>query len=130
MKTNIIDNIELKYLTIDDFAELKEATLESYGGVLNSYWKEHHIEDLTAMFPEGQVIIKIDGDPISTEIIRSKHTNTLHISDIMCIVHVLCIMHISHILIMSSRGACDAVISLAPRVNPDPFNEIASLCSQ
>ena len=62
MKTNKIDNIELKYLTIDDFAELKEATLESYGGVLNSYWKEHHIEDLTAMFPEGQVIIKIDGN--------------------------------------------------------------------
>ncbi|GAL66825.1 carbon-nitrogen hydrolase [Jejuia pallidilutea] len=57
-----IENIELKYLTVDDFEELKEATLASYAGVLNSYWKKHHIEDLTRMFPEGQVIIKIDGD--------------------------------------------------------------------
>ena len=62
MEDNKIDNIELKYLTVGDFEELKEATLVSYGGVLNSYWKKHHIEDLTSMFPEGQVIIKIDGD--------------------------------------------------------------------
>ena len=62
MDTNKIDNIELKYLTVNDFEELKEATLESYGGVLNSYWKKHHIEELTSMFPEGQVVIKIDGD--------------------------------------------------------------------
>lgn len=62
MKTQKIENIELKYLSVDDYEELKSATLEAYGGVLNSYWKKHHIEDLTRKFPEGQVVIKIDGD--------------------------------------------------------------------
>ncbi|WP_147677222.1 bifunctional GNAT family N-acetyltransferase/carbon-nitrogen hydrolase family protein [Algibacter pacificus] len=62
MDINNIENIELKYLTVDDFEELKAATLESYGGVLDSYWKKDHIQKLTTMFPEGQVVIKIDGN--------------------------------------------------------------------
>jgi predicted amidohydrolase len=62
MDEHKIENIELKYLTVDDFEELKLATLESYGGVLNSYWKKHHIERLTNIFPKGQVVIKIDGN--------------------------------------------------------------------
>ncbi|MFD2551089.1 GNAT family N-acetyltransferase [Bizionia sediminis] len=62
MEPQGIENIELKYLTVADYEELKAATLEAYGGVLNSYWKKHHIKDLTTKFPEGQVVIKIDGD--------------------------------------------------------------------
>lgn len=62
MDDHKIENIELKYLTVDDFEELKSATLESYGGVLDSYWKKQHIEQLTSMFPEGQVVLKIDGN--------------------------------------------------------------------
>ncbi|KAA5828041.1 GNAT family N-acetyltransferase [Algibacter amylolyticus] len=62
MDAKKIENIELKYLTVDDYQELKEATLESYAGVLDSYWKKEHIIQLTSMFPEGQVVIKIDGD--------------------------------------------------------------------
>ena len=61
MEDQKIENIELKYLTIHDFEELKLATLESYDGVLDSYWKKHHIERLTSIFPQGQVVIKIDG---------------------------------------------------------------------
>lgn len=61
MEDQKIENIELKFLTVDDFEELKSATLESYGGVLNSFWKKEHIERLTTIFPEGQVVIKIDG---------------------------------------------------------------------
>ncbi|APY01335.1 putative amidohydrolase [Lacinutrix venerupis] len=57
-----IENIELKYLTVEDYAELKSATLESYGGVLDSYWKKSHIQQLTTIFPKGQVVIKIDGN--------------------------------------------------------------------
>ncbi|MFC0603046.1 carbon-nitrogen hydrolase family protein [Winogradskyella pulchriflava] len=56
-----IENIELSYLTVDDFEELKSATLEAYGGVLNSYWKKEHIARLTSIFSEGQVVIRIDG---------------------------------------------------------------------
>ncbi|MFT5846103.1 MAG: putative amidohydrolase/GNAT superfamily N-acetyltransferase [Psychroserpens sp.] len=62
MEDHKIENIELKFLTVDDYEELKSATLESYGGVLNSYWKKHHIEQLTSIFPKGQVVIKIDGN--------------------------------------------------------------------
>ena len=61
MEDHKIENIELKYLTVDDFEELKSATLESYGGILDSFWKKGHIERLTSIFPEGQVVIKIDG---------------------------------------------------------------------
>ena len=43
MEDQKIENIELKYLTVDDYEELKSATFESYGGVLDSYWKKHHI---------------------------------------------------------------------------------------
>jgi hypothetical protein len=56
-----IENIELKYLTVDDFEELKSATLESYGGGLESFWKKDHIERLTTIFPKGQVVLKVDG---------------------------------------------------------------------
>lgn len=61
MEDHKIENIELSYLTVNDFEELKSATLEAYGGVLNSYWKREHIERLTSIFSEGQVVIKIDG---------------------------------------------------------------------
>ena len=62
MEDHKIENIELKYLTVNDYEELKSATLESYGGVLDSYWKKAHIEQLTTIFPKGQVVIKIDGN--------------------------------------------------------------------
>jgi len=61
MEDQKIENIELKYLTPDDFEELKSATLQSYSGVLDSYWKKQHIERLTSIFPQGQVVIKVDG---------------------------------------------------------------------
>ena len=61
MEEHRIDNIELSFLTVGDFEELKSATLEAYGGVLNSYWKKGHIARLTSIFSEGQVVIRIDG---------------------------------------------------------------------
>lgn len=61
MDISKIENIELQYLTIQDYEALKEATLQSYGGIPNSYWKLEEIGKLISIFPEGQVIIKIDG---------------------------------------------------------------------
>ncbi|MAM22212.1 bifunctional GNAT family N-acetyltransferase/carbon-nitrogen hydrolase family protein [Croceibacter atlanticus] len=61
MDISKIENIELHYLTIQDYEALKEATLQSYGGIPNSYWKLEEIGKLISIFPEGQVIIKIDG---------------------------------------------------------------------
>ena len=55
-----IKNIELTYLTMADYLELKEAMIESYSLMPNAYWKEHHIKTLIELFPEGQVVIKAD----------------------------------------------------------------------
>lgn len=55
-----IENIELQFLTISDYQELKQAMIEAYSSMPNSYWKESHIKSLIAKFPEGQVVIKIN----------------------------------------------------------------------
>ncbi len=57
-----IDNIELSYLSIDDYQELKEAMIEAYSTMTNAYWQEHHIKKLIDLFPEGQAVIKINGE--------------------------------------------------------------------
>ncbi len=57
-----IENIELHYLTIDDYHELKEAMIEAYATMPNSYWKEAHMKSLIEKFPEGQVCIKINNE--------------------------------------------------------------------
>lgn len=60
MKIEEIDNIELKYLDIDDYTELKEAMISAYQTMPNSYWKEAHIQSLISKFGKGQVVIKIN----------------------------------------------------------------------
>lgn len=55
-----IENIELTFLSLDDYQELKEAMIESYTSMPNSYWKESHINSLISRFPEGQVVIKVN----------------------------------------------------------------------
>lgn len=58
-KLEQIENIELTYLSLDDYQELKVAMLEAYVGM--DTWEEKHIESLIKMFPEGQVVIKVNG---------------------------------------------------------------------
>ena len=55
-----IENIDLTYLSINDYQELKEAMIESYPSMPNSYWEEHQIRKLISRFPEGQVVIKVN----------------------------------------------------------------------
>ncbi|MCW3788196.1 carbon-nitrogen hydrolase family protein [Plebeiibacterium sediminum] len=57
-----IDNIELEYLKTGDYDALKNAMLEAYSNLNNAYWKPNHIDSLVSKFPEGQVVIKIDGE--------------------------------------------------------------------
>lgn len=57
-----IDNIELRYLTLEDYEALKNATIQSYGGMANNYWKLEEIGNLLEIFPEGQVVIVADGE--------------------------------------------------------------------
>ncbi|MBQ0738880.1 bifunctional GNAT family N-acetyltransferase/carbon-nitrogen hydrolase family protein [Aquimarina celericrescens] len=62
MKMDKIENVELKYLTLEDFEELKEATEAAYHSMPNSYWKLDEIGKLISLFPEGQIVIKVNGD--------------------------------------------------------------------
>ncbi len=56
-----IENIELKYLTLNDYEELKDAMIQAYSNMPDMYWNEQQITALITKFPEGQVVIKIDG---------------------------------------------------------------------
>jgi len=62
MNTKKIENIELSFLSLDDYQELKKAMIESYASMPNSYWREHQIESLISRFPEGQVVIKVNNE--------------------------------------------------------------------
>lgn len=55
-----IENIELTYLSIDDYQELKSTMIDAYTSMPNSYWKEEHIAELIKQFPKGQVVMKIN----------------------------------------------------------------------
>ena len=57
-----IENVELQFLTLDDYKELKEVMIEAYSSMSDSYWKEAQIESLIDKFPEGQVVIKINNE--------------------------------------------------------------------
>jgi predicted amidohydrolase/GNAT superfamily N-acetyltransferase len=61
MKVENIDNLELDYLNMDDYQELKNMMIQSYASMPDSYWKEEQIKTLTSKFAEGQVVIRING---------------------------------------------------------------------
>lgn len=56
-----IENIELSYLTLNDYQELKAAMILAYANMPNSYWKEEPINALIDKFEEGQVVLKVNG---------------------------------------------------------------------
>ncbi len=57
-----IENIELVFLKMKDYEEIKNAMQEAYSNMPEVYWKEHHIRALIEKFPEGQVGIKVDNE--------------------------------------------------------------------
>lgn len=61
MNIQEIENIDLEYLIPSDYNELKETMVQSYVTMPSSYWTERQIENLINKFPEGQVVIKING---------------------------------------------------------------------
>jgi len=60
MELNEIENIELKYLDINDYQELKQAMIAAYETMPNAYWSEKQIATLISKFPEGQIVIKVN----------------------------------------------------------------------
>ncbi len=57
-----IRNIELSYLSLSDYSELKSLMISSYHSMNNAYWEEEKIKLLTNLFPEGQVVVKVNGE--------------------------------------------------------------------
>ena len=55
-------NIELSYLEIQDYQELKQAMISAYSSMPDAYWREHHIQSLLSKFPEGQIVVKVNGE--------------------------------------------------------------------
>lgn len=55
-----IENIELAFLSLDDYQELKAAMIDSYTNMPDSFWKESQIKKLIDLFPDGQVVIKVN----------------------------------------------------------------------
>ncbi len=62
VETQIRENIELNFLSMDDYQELKEIMLMVYEPIPDAYWKEEQLRSLIEKFPEGQVVIKVDGE--------------------------------------------------------------------
>ncbi|NLI71380.1 MAG: GNAT family N-acetyltransferase, partial [Bacteroidales bacterium] len=60
MDLSNIENIELNYLTLDDYEELKQVMIEIYSDKPGAYWSKEQIEKLITLFPEGQVVIKVN----------------------------------------------------------------------
>lgn len=60
MKSKKIENIELAFLGLNDYQELKSAMIESYTTMPDAFWSKMQIDSLIDKFPEGQVVIKIN----------------------------------------------------------------------
>ncbi len=58
--TKTIDKVELRFLKIDDYEDLKAAMIQAYSAILDAYWKEHHIKKLLKVFPQGQVVVTVN----------------------------------------------------------------------
>jgi predicted amidohydrolase/GNAT superfamily N-acetyltransferase len=56
-----IENISIELLNINDYEDMKEAMIASYQTIPDSYWRIERLEKLIAIFPKGQVVLKING---------------------------------------------------------------------
>lgn len=59
MKT--IEKVELQLLDSSDYGELRDLMKACYPEISNPEWNKTHIEKLLSLFPEGQIIVRVDG---------------------------------------------------------------------
>ncbi len=53
-KPENIEKIELKYLSIQEYAQLRELMEEAYAVLPESAWERHEIQNLIDRFPRGR----------------------------------------------------------------------------
>ena len=61
-----IKKVELRNLEIEDYKQLKKSMIESYPEMADSYWGSEDIERLLSIFPEGQLVILVDGKVVGS----------------------------------------------------------------
>jgi ribosomal protein S18 acetylase RimI-like enzyme len=84
-----INKVELRNLAFEDYKQLKNSMVESYPEMADSYWRPHQIERLLEIFPEGQLVILVDGKVVGSamsliineELVDKKHNYKQIIGD-------------------------------------------------
>jgi predicted amidohydrolase/GNAT superfamily N-acetyltransferase len=61
-----INTVELRNLEVEDYKELKNSMIKAYPEMENSYWNENQIDKLLQIFPEGQLVIVVDGKVVGS----------------------------------------------------------------
>ena len=61
-----IKKVELRNLAFEDYKQLKNSMIESYPEMADSYWRANDIERLLGVFPEGQLVILVDGKVVGS----------------------------------------------------------------
>jgi len=56
-----IESVEIRYLKISDYQELKTSMQQAYANWPGAFWKESHLEKLLNVFPEGQIAVVVNG---------------------------------------------------------------------
>lgn len=77
-----IDSVELRLLTLEDYKELKAAMEEAYPDLPDAPWSRNHIKKLVTIFPEGQLVIIVDGKIaaaalsiiLNSDVLNDEHT--------------------------------------------------------
>jgi len=62
MSSRTIDQVELRYLQPSDYSDLAEVMADTYPTLPDSAWSKNQVKTLIEIFPEGQVVILLDGD--------------------------------------------------------------------
>jgi len=58
---NTIEKVELQLLRSSDYDELLDLMKACYPGISDPEWKKKHTDKLLSLFPQGQIIIRVDG---------------------------------------------------------------------
>lgn len=61
-----IKKIEVRNLTIDDYMGMRDTMQESYNSWHDSVWSKEDVEKLLNIFPEGQLVVLINGKVVGT----------------------------------------------------------------
>lgn len=76
-----IHKIELRNLNLKDYIELKNSMLASYQGIEDPYWDKNEIKKLLKVFPEGQLVILVDGVVVGSAlslIVKEEQAMSVH----------------------------------------------------